>query len=114
VKEFAGRVDRNRTAVRAWIKRNRVEAIARYNGKTRWLLIHEREVERMERELARPATDRFDRPEGGPWLTAREVAAELGLQQVTIHRHMREGIIHAIKIHAGGRWRYRAKARQVV
>lgn len=38
----------------------------------------------MERDLARHATDRFDRPEGGPWLKAREVAVELGLKLVTV------------------------------
>lgn len=41
----------------------------------------------------------------GPWLKAEQVAADLGVDVVTVYRRMRSGRLRAIKI--GRRWRTR-------
>jgi len=104
--EVARRVERSRRAVRSWIEAGRVEAISANNGNTRWWLVHEREVELMNRELGRSTDDRLKRPQGGPWLTASEAAAQLGLLRSTVYKHVRAGILSATKLHTGGRNRW--------
>jgi DNA invertase Pin-like site-specific DNA recombinase len=112
-KEFARRVGRSTTTVRTWQAAGRVQGVTAYQGKTAWTLVHEREVERMKRELARTPSERLERPAGGPWLTASETASELGLTRYTVYKHISSGIIPAIMFHSGGRERWFVSAADV-
>lgn len=57
-------------------------------------------------EIRRAAGERADRavPARSLWLTTRDIAARLGIDEITAARHCRRGLIDADKT-AGGQWR---------